>query len=78
MAVSERTRAVLEDLRQRESRRRLRNWRRMVKRYADTGLISRKPMKCPQCGRVVDMVCDDCQPGIDLKPRLVWSESKKE
>ncbi len=60
MRVSEKTRVVSEDLRARQSRRRLRNWRRMVEKYAETGLISRKPVKCLKCGRVVDVICEEC------------------
>ncbi len=60
MRVLEKARVVLEDLRARESKRRLRNWREMLGRYVDTGLISRKPVKCLKCGRVVDMVCEEC------------------
>ena len=60
MTVSEKTRVVLEDLRARESKRRLRNWRAMLERYTDSGLISRKPVECLKCGQVVDMVCEEC------------------
>lgn len=63
MTVSERTRVVLEDLRARESKRRLRNRREMLGRYVDTGLISRKPVKCLKCGRVADMICERCLKG---------------
>ncbi len=60
MTVSEKTRVVLGDLKTRESRRRLRNWRRMVERYAENGVISRRSVRCLKCGRVVDMVCEEC------------------
>ena len=63
MTVSEKTRVVLEDLKTRVSRRRLRNWRRMVEGYAEYGMISRKPVRCLKCGRVVDMVCEECLKG---------------
>ena len=67
MRVSDRTRVVLEDLKTRESKRRLRNWREMLGRYVDTGQIERRHVKCPKCGRVVDMVCDECLEGDRIR-----------
>ena len=53
-------RAVMEDLSARERVRRLRNWRRMIENYANGGAIERRYVKCPKCGRIVDLLCPQC------------------
>ncbi len=54
------TEAVVKDLLARQEKRRLREWRRMVNRFADEGLIERREMQCPRCRRTVILVCDAC------------------
>ena len=60
------TRMVYADLRRRERSRRLRDWRRMVERYIGDELISRRAVRCPRCGRTVDMFCLRCAERSDV------------
>ena len=57
MPVSQQARTVIQDL---ERRRRLNAWRRMLESYADRGLINRRHLKCPRCGRMVELLCTRC------------------
>lgn len=66
---------VLADLRRRERSRRLRDWRRMIEGYVKDALVSRRPVQCPRCRRMVDMVCPRCtegsEAGQESEPRRV-------
>ncbi len=57
--------AVMEDLKARERARRLRKWRCMIENYAKNGAIERRYVKCPKCGRIVDLLCPRC---VDARP----------